>query len=248
MDGINEPRMGKFSIEPRCYLDFGIGEGIAAAGVAVSLASTAAGVMAAQQQAANQQKADNYNAQVSANNSQVAKWQATQQTQEYATEAYMASQEGAQNASRLEMQNGALVAKNIAAAAASGLTLSGSTNTSIQGSAANNELAVLEVQHNTQVSMYQDQVGAANAAYNSTIQANRFNDESGLYSMESQQAGQTGLFNEVGAGIRGAASTLDSSEMLNNTAKAQPWDIYRSTRATVVQTSNSGNYASLFED
>jgi hypothetical protein len=232
--------MGKFNIEPRCYLDFGIGEGIAAAGVAVSLASTAAGVMAARQQAANEQAADNYNAKVAANNSQVAQWQATQQSQEYATEAYMTAQQGAQNASRIEMQNGALVAKNIAAAAASGLTLSGSTDTTIQGSAANNELAVLNEQHDTQVKVYEDQIGASTAAYNSMIQANRYNDESTLDTMQSVQAGQTGLFNEVGAGLRGAATTLDSSEMLNNTVKAQQL-------ATVVKTSNSGNYVSMFD-
>jgi len=186
---------------------------IAAAGVAVSVAATVASVAAAQQQAQNQQKAANYNSQVSANNAQVATWQRQQQQQEYATEAYITQQEGAQNASRIEMQNGALMARNVAAAAAAGMTLTGSTDTSIAGSAANNELATLNEEHGTQIKAYENQIGAANASYNSTIQINRYNDESGLYSMAGRNAATSGMYSEVGAGLGGASKTLSAVSM-----------------------------------
>jgi hypothetical protein len=197
---------------------------IAAAGLAVSVAGTVAAISAAHQQAQNAQAADNYNQQVASNNAQVASWQRSQQNQEFATEAYMTQQQGAQDASRMEMSDQAQMAKNVAAAAASGLTLSGSTNSAIAGSAANNELAVNNEEYKTRVSAYQNQIGAANAEYNSTLQVNRYDDESQLLGMESHQAGVTGMYNEAGAGIRGASSILTAGNALGQRVDPKMFD------------------------
>jgi len=195
---------------------------IAGVGLAVAIAGTAASVAAAHQQAQNQQQAANYNAQVSANDAQVAVWQRQQQQQEFAANALMTQEQGAQNASRLEMQNGAITARNVAAAAASGLDLTGSTASVISGSAANNELAVLNDQHKTQIAAYENLIGAQNATYNSTIQANRYSAQSKLFSMESTQAGQTGFFSELGAGAAGAARITTAANSANSSGLFGP--------------------------
>jgi hypothetical protein len=190
---------------------------LAAVGVAVSVAGTVAGIAAAQQQAQNTQRADNYNAQVQANNAQVAMWQRQQQEQEYASEAQITQQEGGQQASRLEMQDGALVAKNVAAAASAGLDLSGSTVSAIQGSAANNELEVLNQEHKTQIAAFENQIGATNATYNDLVQSRNYTAQSQLYTMAGQSAAQTGEFSEIGAGISGASRILTSGYSLGET-------------------------------
>lgn len=197
--------------------DFGIGEGIAAAGLAVSVAATAASVASAAQQAKVQQKSANYNSQVQTNNAQVSAWQRQQQEQEYAAQSLITQQEGAQAASRMEQQSGAIEARNIAAAASSGLQITGSTADVISGSAANNELAVLNEQHKTQIQAYQDQVGAANASYNSIIQGNRYDAEAGLYTMAGKNAAETGLFSEIGAGIAGGSKIITAASSANQT-------------------------------
>jgi hypothetical protein len=191
---------------------------IGAIGVVASVAGTVASVAAAGQQASNQQEAANYNAQVAANNAQVATWQRQQQEQEYAAEALMTQQQGAQDASRLELQNGSIVARNIAAAASSGMDITGSTQDAISGSAANNELAVLNEQHKTQIEAYQNEIGASNASYNSVIQANRYDAESQLDTMEGKAAAQTGMYSEIGAGISGVTRTLGAINSFGTTS------------------------------
>jgi hypothetical protein len=212
--------------------DFGITETVVGVGIAV--AAAAASTAAAVNQAQQQQKAANYNAQVNANNAQVATWQRQQQEQANAAEALATQQQGAQDASRLEMRNGALEARNINAAASGGLAISGSTQDVISGSAANNELEVLNEQHKTALDAWASQAQASNASYNSMIQANRYSAESGLDTAEAGWAQTSGIFNATGAALSGASKTGTALNSLNDAVKQ-----YNST--------NNGNDNGLFD-
>jgi serine protease inhibitor ecotin len=185
--------------------DVGIGETIAAVGVAVSIASAAAATASAVQQAQQQQKAQQYNAQVQGNNAQVAEYQRSQQAQEAAIQSTLQQKQGATEASQLEMRNGQMVAKNIAAAASEGLSISGSAQDVISGSASNNELGVNSDEYKTQLQAYSASIGANNASYNSGTQISRYQDQQTLDLFAGNNAAQTGILSATGAGISGAS-------------------------------------------
>jgi hypothetical protein len=191
----------------------GISEGVAVAGVVAAVAAAGVGVASAANQAQEQQKAANWNAQVAATDAQVAVYQRQQQEQESAAQASITQAEGAQEASDLELRNNVLVAKNIAAAASSGLAITGSTQDVISGSAANNELQVLQVQHKTALDAWANQIGASNASYNSIVQAGNYGEQSNLDTMQAGYAAESGMFGEAGAAIGGGSqlgTTLSS--------------------------------------
>lgn len=202
-------------LEQRQYVDGGVTEGIAAAGIAVSIASAAAASAAAYQQAQNQKKAADYNAQVQANNAQVQAYQRQQQDQEYATQALLAEKQGAQTTSQIDLRNNVLVAKNVDAALSSGLQISGSTQDAITGSAYNDDLLSTQNQYKTQLDAYQARIGAANASYNSTIAINADKAQATLFTSSGQAATQTAGYSILGDAISGAGKAGQSASFFD---------------------------------
>ena len=215
MDGMLPPRLRRFDIEPRLYADFGVGEGIAAAGIAVSVATAAASAAQAMQQAKQQQQAAAYNAQVQNNNAQVASWQRQQQEQEAASASLAARTSGAQETSQLDLRNNELVAKNIAAAASSGVTTTGSTSDAILGSAYNNDLESLQSQYKTNLDGWQAEIGATNASYNSLTQQKSYSAQASLDTSEGNNAIKTGMFSVAGDVVSGAGKANEAAAQVN---------------------------------
>ncbi len=186
--------------------------GLSAASTAVGVGTAVVGAMSSIQQGQAQAGAARFNAQVESNNAQMSAWNRQMQHEQFAREALMTEQQGAVQASRLEMRNGALEATNINNAATSGLAISGSTQDVIYGAALNGEMDVLDAQYKTHLESWQKEVQGATASYNGLIEQHHHQDQAALFSSEADNAEQSGFFGAVGSIVGQGSRMLTSGD------------------------------------
>lgn len=153
--------------------------------IASTVASTAVSVMGAQQQAAAQSAAANYQSQVAANNAIIAR-----QNADAALEAGRAAEQ------QQRMKSASLIGSMRAAQAANGVSLDSGSVLDVQADAATlGELDALTIRNN-----------AARQAWAYESQASNFTSQSQLDSAQAGWAKQAGMTQSMGSLLGGAAS------------------------------------------